>query len=158
MKYCGKEFSDADLTKIRKIISANPEYHRNKLSIKVCEAFEWRKPDGDYKTMSCRVAMLRMHRSGVIKLPPPRRKGPSIKPFTRRTIEANPGRPIITSVQNIQGLKLRVVTSPGSMLWNEYIERYHYLGFKCLPGAQLRYFVDSNNGVLEVVPMSRPIF
>jgi len=27
-----------------------------------------------------------------------------------------------------------------SALWNEYIDRYHYLGYKPLPGAQLRYF------------------
>jgi hypothetical protein len=26
-------------------------------------------------------------------------------------------------------------------LWNQYIHRYHYLGFKTLPGAQLRYWV-----------------
>ena len=28
-----------------------------------------------------------------------------------------------------------------SRLWNEYIHRYHYLGFQALPGAQLRYWV-----------------
>jgi len=122
------------------------------LSLKVCEIFEWRKHDGGFKTMSCRVAMLRMHRSGVIKLPPPRNKGPSIKPFKRRTSEADPGKPVITSVQNIQGLKLRLVKNRGdSMLWNEYVERYHYLGFKCLPGAQLRYFVDSDDGILALL-------
>jgi len=151
VKYCGREFSDTDLNKIREIISVNPEYHRNKISVKICEAFEWRKPDGDYKTMSCRVAMLRMHRSGVIKLPPPRRKFAPIKPFRRRTTEADPGKPVVTPVQNLQGLKLRLVANRDSMLWNEYVERYHYLGFKRLPGAQLRYFVDSNNGILALL-------
>ena len=37
-------------------------------------------------------------------------------------------------------LKL-VVTKADSRLWNEYIQRYHYLGHKPLPGAQLRYLV-----------------
>ncbi len=30
-------------------------------------------------------------------------------------------------------------------MWNEYIERYHYLGHKPLPGAQLRYFIYAQN-------------
>jgi len=30
-----------------------------------------------------------------------------------------------------------------SSLWNEYIQRYHYLGHTPLPGAQLRYLVYS---------------
>lgn len=30
-----------------------------------------------------------------------------------------------------------------SRLWNEYIHRYHYLGYTTLPGAQLRYFVTA---------------
>ena len=29
-----------------------------------------------------------------------------------------------------------------SRLWNESIQRYHYLGHKPLPGAQLRYLID----------------
>ncbi|ESQ13458.1 MAG: hypothetical protein N838_33760 [Thiohalocapsa sp. PB-PSB1] len=37
----------------------------------------------------------------------------------------------------------RVRTSGDSRLWNEYIQRYHYLGYTPLPGAQLRYRVYS---------------
>lgn len=35
-------------------------------------------------------------------------------------------------------------------MWNEYIHRYHYLGYKTLPGAQLRYFVTSDNTLLAL--------
>nr|MBF0223231.1 DUF4338 domain-containing protein [Desulfobulbaceae bacterium] len=38
-------------------------------------------------------------------------------------------------------LRFQKVTRANSVLWNEYIERYHYLGYTPLPGAQLRYFV-----------------
>ncbi len=42
----------------------------------------------------------------------------------------------------LSALRLEPVHKPqDSRLWNEYIERYHYLGYKPLPGAQLRYFV-----------------
>ena len=32
-------------------------------------------------------------------------------------------------------------TRKDSSLWNELIERYHYLGYNPLPGAQIRYLV-----------------
>jgi len=35
---------------------------RQQLSYRVCEVFDWRKSDGSLKDMSCRVALLRMHR------------------------------------------------------------------------------------------------
>jgi hypothetical protein len=38
-----------------------------------------------------------------------------------------------------------------SQLWNELIERYHYLGHKPLPGAQLRYFVYSGSRLLATL-------
>ena len=36
---------------------------------------------------------------------------------------------------------------PRSRLWNEFVERHHYLGYKPLPGAQLRYFVHAADGL-----------
>jgi hypothetical protein len=44
------------------------------------------------------------------------------------------------AVRELAALRLAVVERTGSALWNEYIDRYHYLGYKPLPGAQLRYF------------------
>ena len=35
-----------------------------------------------------------------------------------------------------------------SRLWNEFVERYHYLGYRPLPGAQQRYFVHAAAGLL----------
>ena len=35
-----------------------------------------------------------------------------------------------------------------SRLWNEFIERYHYLGYTTLPGAQIRYFIKGNGQLL----------
>ena len=32
------------------------------------------------------------------------------------------------------------------MLWNEFVARYHYLGYKTLVGAQMRYAVHDRNG------------
>ncbi len=99
-----------------------------------------RKPDGSLKDMSCRVALLRMYREGLIELPAPRHKVNPCRSFARRTPQAEPEPLLEAAVHELTGLRLAVVERTDSALWNEYIDRYHYLGYKPLPGAQLRYF------------------
>lgn len=72
--YSGKAFRPEDIERIRVLIRDNPAANRQRLSYLVCEAFDWRKPDGGLKDMSCRVALLRMHREGRIELPAPLHK------------------------------------------------------------------------------------
>ncbi|MES9903666.1 MAG: Druantia anti-phage system protein DruA [Sedimenticola sp.] len=38
-----------------------------------------------------------------------------------------------------------------SRLWNEYIERYHYLSHKPLPGAQLCYLVQAKGQLIVLL-------
>ncbi len=139
-RYSGRVFSPQEVEQVRDLIRAQPQASRQQLSYRVCEAFDWRKPDGSLKDMSCRVALLRMHREGLIELPAPRHKVNPCRSFSRRTPQAEPGARLEAAVHKLEGLRLEVVERPGSALWNEYIDRYHYLGYKPLPGAQLRYF------------------
>ena len=90
MKYCGRDFSDTELDGIRRIAGQEPGLTRLAISRLVCEAISWRKPDGALKEMSCRVALLRMHRNGHIRLPPPRHPGRCGKLRTHRTAQAEP--------------------------------------------------------------------
>jgi len=139
-RYSGRLFGPQEVERVREIIRTHPEASRQQLSYRVCEAFDWRKPDGSLKDMSCRVALLRMHREGLIELPAPRRKVTPCRSFTRRTVQAEPGPLLEAAVHELGDLRLEVVQPSTSALWNEFVDRYHYLGYKPLPGAQLRYF------------------
>jgi hypothetical protein len=139
-RYCGKDFSIPDLEKIRTLIEFHSDKNRLFLSKAVCEVFNWRKPNGELKDMSCRVAMLRMERDKLIDLPPPQNRNGNGKPTERRTLEG--AERDFISIGSLSCLKMEVVKErPQSFLWNELIDRYHYLGYKPLPGSQLRYFV-----------------
>jgi hypothetical protein len=152
MKYCGKEFSADDLERIRVMIEENPGKNRTKISFQVCEELNWYKPDGKLKDMSCRVALLRMEKDGLIKLPPPQRRNSNGKHVIKHTTATDPGTSITSSAGKLCELKIsQVNTKQMSSLWNEYIDRYHYLGYKPLPGAQLRYMVYSDQKVLALL-------
>ena len=77
-RYCGRYFSDEEIGQLCALIAEHPSGTRAQLSRWASRLLQWRKADGGLKEMSCRVAMLRMHREGLLQLPPPRnRKGGS---------------------------------------------------------------------------------
>lgn len=80
----------------------------------------------------------------AIELPPPRGKRPD--PRVHISSRTDPGATIHHSAGALAPLvPRRVRQKPDSRLWNEYIERYHYLGHKPLLGTQLRYFIHAAN-------------
>jgi len=103
--------------------------------------------------MSCRVAMLRMQDDGLIVLPPPRNGNNNGKPYHRRTLFAEPPQSSLSMAAGLlPDLHLELLSdSAQSHLWNEFIDRYHYLGYQPLPGAQLRYFVRSKKTILALL-------
>lgn len=150
MRYCGRDFSEADMALIRKLIFDDPGRNRAILSRLACAGLHWLKPDGGLKEMSCRVAMLRMQEDGLIQLPSPRNPRPQTNILIR--VETAPQEPIHLPVHELPRLQLRQVGDRAdSRLWNEYIHRYHYLGYKALPGAQLRYWVYAGNRLVALL-------
>ncbi len=150
MRYCGRDFHQQELQQIRALIAEDSTRTRADLSRLVCAMLRWFKADGGLKEMSCRVAMLRMQDDELIQLPPPRRKRPQSR--IRFTAATNPARPIHVPVHALPSLQFHpVMKRDDSRLWNEFIHRYHYLGYKTLPGAQLRYFVMAGQQLLALL-------
>jgi len=91
-RYCGRDFTPKELELIRSLIKHNPNFNRTQLSVEVCRMFQWFKPDGKLKDMSCRVAMLRMNKDGLIQLPPSTRTKKPVRKieFTPATEPKNP--------------------------------------------------------------------
>lgn len=146
-RYSGRDFSPEEIEEIRSWIRDDPALHRTALSRKICQTFGWLKPNGSQKDMSCRVALLRMERDGLIVLPPSRDSRPRGTPGPwriRHPDRTDPAPPDDRPLPGWPDLTLRPVASPfESALWNDFVQRYHYLGHKTLPGAQIRYIAWS---------------
>lgn len=152
VRYCGRDFTPEDLLTIQGILAEDPGRSRYALSKAVCERLGWRKPNGTLKDMSCRVAMLRMEADGLLHLPPPRKGHPNHKRFRSRSADTQPGFPLEGEVSALGDLTLSLVEDArSSRQWNEYVDRYHYLGYKKLPGAQLRYLATAREQVVAVL-------
>ena len=147
-RYYGRDFTADEMALLRTLIAADPRPTRAALAREFCRRTGWRKPDGGLKDMMAKVAMLAMHRDGVIELPPPRGKQGRPKPVVFGPDTEPPLFPAPTTLDEVRPLDMRIVvrnTREGK-LWNEFVARYHYLGYKPLVGAQMRYAVRDRNG------------
>ncbi len=153
-RYCGRDFSAEEMRWIAQVAARREAgWTRKAISRAVCEHLDWRKPDGGLKDMSARVALLRMHRHGLIELPPPANRTSVAnlrhRPSTdlAQTDWPPSGLKLPAALSEVQPLKFEMIQAgPRSPIWNSFMERYHYLGYSPLPGAQIRYLVSSVSG------------
>ncbi len=149
MKVCGREFSPQLLQRIQRTVDQEPDLSRRDLSRRVCEWLDWHTALHQPKQVSCRVALLKLQRRGALDLP-------AVAPAVispRRRVPAPSAPPEIVpteaSLQDLQPVSLRRLEQAegaASRLWNQRMERYHYLGCGPLCGAQMRYAVHSRQG------------
>jgi hypothetical protein len=114
-RYCGREFTPKELEQIRFLIKYNPKFNRTRLSEEVCRILQWLKPDGKLKDMSCRVAMLRMQKDGLVLLPPSTRIKKPVKKI-EITPASDPQSPVVCPVNQLPQLHLQMVTKNTSAL------------------------------------------
>ena len=147
MQISGREFSAATIAQIEEILAADPSLSRRALSLRVCEWLDWRGPNGKLKEVSCRKALLELDRRGLIALPAAeeccfQQSGPA------PGVEAWGEAPALECALDELG-ELRIVPvssrySQASRIWNDLMQRWHYLGKGPLCGAQIRYLVESS--------------
>jgi len=92
-----------------------------------------------------------MEADGLVQLPASTRRNNNPRCMIIRTTQTDERGLLLTSANELQDIRLELIaTKEDSRLWNEYIDRYHYLGHTKLPGAQLRYFARSKEGLLAL--------
>lgn len=151
MQICGREFSLSEIAWLQQQIESRPGLNRAHLSRLFCEHINWRKADEGLKEMSCRVALLRLHRRGLIRLPAPQRRTGTSQAI-RQTLKGEPRADI--ELAGPVELSIEPVSTRTSALWNELIDRYHYLGYRRMGGAQMRLLVRAEDRVVALLGFS----
>lgn len=148
----GKSFGQHGLDGVRCEIAAAPGSPRAEIARRVCLRLGWRTPGGSPSLMSARVALLRLHRLGLIELPPPRNGNANGRRFDVTKVPEPFGTQLECPLHQLHGLTLQpVLTADESALYNTLLERHHYLGFVPMAGAQLRYLIRWRDGCLGVL-------
>jgi hypothetical protein len=147
----GREFPVAVLERIGAAVREQPELTRAALARQVCQWLQWRQPNGRWCEASCRVALCKLERLGVLELPVPRRLIQRVKPGVVPPPTLVPGPAIEGELPMLGAIELVPIPSHRSAearLWKEMIATYHYCGYQPLVGAQMRYLIRSDVGWL----------
>ncbi len=147
ISYCGRAVSTSNVSFIKELIASHPEASRRKMSKLLCEAWNWRQPNGELRDMVCRSLMLKLHRSGLIRLPAVRHR-PVNNVITRRPpksveVDATPLRIRLCELGPLTFRQVRHTSEEG--LFNALIAEHHYLGYRPPVGEHLKYVVYSEN-------------
>jgi hypothetical protein len=150
--YCARDFSPDDIQTIRDLIAQDPKLQRSALSRKLCQLWGWTKPNGELKDMTCRVALLRIEADGLIELPPSRIGVVRKRAHFPSTCASDAQIPVKQPVHELPRITLQVVSGKAtSLLWNEYMARYHYLGYAAMSGSQIRYNVFAGEQLVACI-------
>ena len=138
------EFTEKLMAQIAETIKTEPLISRRRLSQRICEWMNWRSPNGKLREVSCRKALVELHRRKLIELP-------DCGEYAFRTRRVRPPElpslfPIECSLADLGPVELipiRSASSKNSRIWNALFDSFHYLRSGPLCGAQLRYLVWS---------------
>lgn len=148
MLVAGRDFSEQIIQRIRLRVGEDASLTRTGLSREVCEWLNWRDPKGRLKQMSCRVALLKLARGGLIELPDSR--GPT--PCRAGGAHSDEAWPVVhRTLAELGEVWLVAVDARQAALsrqWWSMMRQHHPLGAGRLCGAQVRYVVQSSAGVL----------
>jgi hypothetical protein len=113
------------------------------LAATLCELLDWRRPNGALKSRECYLFLRELHRRGWLPwltAPQPR----SLRvPLAKLTTSPAPSFDVLSGpLDRYRPLQLQLIQDAGQRrLFREYLDRYHYLGYRAPFGAQLRYWV-----------------
>ena len=151
----GRMVTLEDIETIRRLIAENPAASRYRLATMLCQLWGWYSPAGKIKRQSAKELMHKLHTAGLIILPPPKQttiKGPKLQ---QQTLFVEPPATQKRTLKELMPLHFEQVTAKNkSALWNELIERYHYLGSSKLFGARMRYLVYSREEIIAALSFS----
>ncbi len=144
----GRDLTVKELRLIKEIVELYPGLSRLELSQTICENISWQAPNGTNKHNSCLRALEKLEAQGYIKLPGLRPTKGIRNVQVDITPRTDPGEQVQGRIDQLGEVTINKVSRGQLRLWNEYVQRYHYLGYKTPFGLHLRYFIVSGERIL----------
>jgi hypothetical protein len=141
----GRYFTPQEISEIRETARVFYRLNFTELVLTVCEHLQWLTPAGRYKVDSCAKALKKLETQGLLKLPA-KQRFPKRKETMSITDRTDPEHELVGTVRDFEPIAVEPATDGDLKLWNEYVERYHVLGYKRPFGAHQRYFVQERSG------------
>jgi hypothetical protein len=141
--FCGRVLTASELSLVRQIIVDFPRLSQAELAHTICELLEWRRPNGKLKSPECLEWLQKWQEHDCLpSLPELRVTKPRGSHRFHTDSQSDPQPPLRGRLADYQPIRLQLIQDlAGRRLFQQYIQRYHPLGYRVPYGAQLRYLV-----------------
>ncbi len=146
----------ANLRRLQALLSREPPTSRRAAARRVCREFHLTDARGRWRERSCRAVLSDLERARQVQLPPPRRgMGGGALRRLGAAVPVPSGVP--SEAGALHDLRLAPVTGEADRrIWNELMFREHPCGAVRHVGAQMRYLVRSEHGILGALGFAAP--
>jgi hypothetical protein len=146
ISFCGRHVSDKDLELIQQLTADFSNLTLHELASTVCELLDWRRPNGKLKTRECFAFLQRLQQQGEVRsVPALQQTAPRAPRSVLIDSRSDPQPAVSGDLHDHLPISLRLIDNRADrLLFQQYIHRYHYLGYRTPYAAQLRYFVYSS--------------
>ncbi len=141
--FAGKRFTRNQLVQIQQTVNDCNHLSLRELGHTLCEHLNWVTPGGKHRIQTCLNALKEMQTAGLFQLP---EKQARPKKTTQKPIQWSnrtaPDSAIDGPLEQFTAITVEPITEKDAKArFNEYIDRYHYLGYQHPIGNHLRYFI-----------------
>jgi len=148
---CGREMTAQELEAAIETVRLCSGLGRVELAETICEHWGWVTASGTHKVTACLNVLEELERKGELHLPAKQKRPKTERvrgaEHTQRTAE--PDEAFVGKLEDVSPVRLELVGDRDrAKLWNEYLDRYHYLGYSKPFGCFLRYFITGESGLL----------
>ena len=148
----GRYFSKKELAYVQQTVNMFPNLSLTELAETLCEHLHWITAKKRNKINACLSALAKLEKLGYISLPVKRVQKKRESKAIIWTSQSAPGTSIECELSSLGSIKVEVVTDQADIaLWNELVDRHHYLGYRHPIGAALKYFIISNTPTRQIL-------
>lgn len=147
VSFCGHVLTAGELSLVRQTIADFPRLSQAELAYTICELLEWRRPNGKLKQPECVEWLQKWQQQTLPSLPELRVTKPQgAHRLLADDPQCDPQPPLRGRLADYQPLRLQLIADlAGRRLFQQYVQRYHPLGYRVPYGAQLRYLVRASS-------------
>ena len=156
---CGRKITAQEIEAAQETVRLCGGLSRRELAETICEHWGWVTASGMPKLTACLKVLEELEQQGKLQLPPKKKKK---KLSTERVRGAKhtkrtepPDKVLVGKLSDVSPVRLEIVEGRDqAKLWNEYLDRHHYLGYSKPFGCTIRYFIVCDKGRLGCMLMA----
>lgn len=149
---CVREIKNDEFKQICETVETFSNLSLTELAHTICEHLGWHTASGKNKLDACRKLLQRLESQHLIRLPAKDESSAIRISKPKQPVASDKTRPqkeVSGTLSDIGPIGIRVAQDKEEVsLFNEYLHRYHYLGYKRPFGCHLRYFIEVQGAIL----------